>query len=205
MSAQRGIKMSAKSHIRSAIAVLSLLIASLAMPPQAGAAWTWTPPAGLPDGFPSPPTNFMGDGSITVSPRIARKGDIVTISSPAGAIPYMKVYAGFPTNGSLSVQGTCEMTSTSCQFKVGAYPNSWQGWIAIGANVGSGELGPYEALAVLPTTDPVTPPSAPTNVKATGSKGAATVTWSGSTNPGGAPIIGYRVTTYDAVRRWRFS
>lgn len=37
----------------------------------------------------------------------------------------------------------------------------------------------------------------PTNVKATGSKGAATVTWSGSTNPGGAPIIGYRVTTYD--------
>lgn len=183
--------------VRAAFLVLAVGLGSLALPARPAAAAAWTPPDGLPAGFPAAPNN-LDNTNFKFSPRIAQKGDVVTISSPGGYIDLLKIWSGYATEGSLSPAGPCSRTATSCQFNVGATYASWQGWLVLGAMPGSFETGPYDALAIIPSGPPITPASAPTNVKAVGGKGKATVSWTAPTNTGGSPIQGYEIASYVA-------
>ena len=183
--------------VRVAFVVLAVGVGSLALPADPVAAATWTPPEGLPAGFPAPPNN-LDNTNFKFSPRIAKKGDTVTITSPAGFITFLKIWSQYPTEGTLSPVGTCTQTSTSCNFKVGATYASWQGWLVLGAMPGSTETGPYDALAIIPSGPVVNPPGAPTGVTAVGGKGKATVSWKAPASTGGAPIQGYQVSSYIA-------
>ena len=68
----------------------------------------------------------------------------------------------------------------------------------LGAQPGSFETGPYDALAIIPSGPPITPASAPTNVAAVGGKGKATVSWAAPASTGGSAIQGYQVSSYVA-------
>lgn len=177
-----------------AAAALAVATTALIVPtPTPAAAATWTPPEGLPAGFPAPPSN-LDSTNFSFSPRVAKKGDIVTING-TGFINLLKVWSGYSTQGSLVGVGTCTQTSTSCQVRVGA-PDGWQGWIVLGANPGGVEVGPYDALAVLPSGPVATVPGAPTNVSAVGGKGQATVSWNAPGSDGGAAISAYLVSAF---------
>lgn len=180
-----------------ALMVLAVGVGSLALPGRPAGAATWTPPEGLPAGFPAPPSN-LDNTNFKFSPRIAKKGDVVTITSTGGYIDLLKVWSQYPTEGTLSPAGPCSRTANSCSFNVGATTTSWQGWLVLGAMPGSFETGPYDALAIIPSGPAVSPPSAPTSVTAAGGKGKATVSWKAPSSNGGAAIQGYQVSSYIA-------
>ncbi len=176
-----------------ALVLIAAGLATIGAPAPAGAAG-WTPPAGLPTGFPTPPSN-LDASNFWFSPRTAKKGDTVTINSTGGYINLLKVWSGYPTQGTLTPKGTCTQAATSCQFTVGASSTGWQGWLVLGALLPSGEVGPYDALAILPSGPVSTPPGKPTGVTHAIANGAATVSWTNGPS-GGEPVTATKISMY---------
>lgn len=179
--------------VLAALASVAVGLALVASPSPAVAA-SWTPPPDLPSNFPAPPSN-LDASNFWFTPRTAKKGDTVTINSTGGYINLLKVWSQYPTQGSLSPKGSCSQTATSCQFTVGATSTGWQGWLVLGALLPSGEVGPYDALAILPSGPVSSPPGKPTGVTHAVANGVATVSWTNAPN-GGEPVTATKISMY---------